>query len=61
MKKYALNSHQYFNYEEHIGIIPLKGNETTFTIMDIYREEEKSFDPNQTMANMDIKFARADV
>lgn len=29
--------------------------------MDIYREEEKSFDPNQTMANMDIKFARADV
>ncbi len=37
MRKYALNPNQYFNYEELIGIIPLKGNETTFTIMDIYR------------------------
>lgn len=57
MRKYSINPHQYFNYEDHIGIIPLKGNETTFTIMDIYKQEDKSFDPNQTMANMDIRFA----
>lgn len=61
MRKYSINQNQYFNFEELIGIVPLKGNETTFNIMDIYKPEDKSFDANQTLANMDIKFAQVEV
>ena len=36
MRKYALGSHQYFNSESEIGVVPLQGFESRFTITDIY-------------------------
>jgi hypothetical protein len=38
----------------------LKGHETKFIITDIYRDLDISFDPNQTLAKADIKFARVE-
>lgn len=60
MKKYALNTHQYFNFENEFNIIPYKGNETLFNIQDIYREDT-TFNSNVSLANIDIKFARVEV
>ena len=60
MRRYCMNTHQYFNYEHDITIIPFKGNETEFYITDIYTENQK-FDVNTTMRGMDNKFARLDV
>lgn len=36
MRKYCVNKHQYFNYENDFRIIPFKGNETLFYITNIY-------------------------
>lgn len=36
MKKYSINSQQYFNFENEIGIIPQKGFESKFIVTDIY-------------------------
>lgn len=60
MKKYALNSNQYFNFENDFTIIPFKEHETFFTVNDIYKEDS-SFDQNVSLANIDAKFARVDV
>lgn len=38
----------------------MKGHETKFIITDIYRDLDISFDPNQTLAKADIKFARVE-
>lgn len=38
MKKYNLNSKQYFNFENDFVIIPFRGNETEFYVTDIEKE-----------------------
>lgn len=60
MKKYSINSNQYFNFENDFTIIPFKEHETFFTINDIYKEEV-SFNQNISLADIDVKFARVDV
>ena len=60
MKKYNLNSKQYFNFENDFVIIPFRGNETEFYVTDIEREE-RSFNLNTSLANINIKFARISV
>ena len=39
MRKYSMNKHQYFNYENDFTIIPFKGNHKKFYITDIYTED----------------------
>lgn len=56
MKKYEMNSNQYFNFENTITIIPFKGNETEFYITDIYFENKK-FNLNTSMSNINSRFA----
>lgn len=60
MRKYAMNSHQYFNFENEITIIPFSGNETMFSVVSIYKEEQ-SFNQNTSLADIDVKFARVEV
>lgn len=60
MRKYNLNTHQYFNFENEFIIIPFKSNQTQFYITDIYREND-TFNQNTSIANIDIKFARVEV
>lgn len=60
MKKYAINQHQYFNFEHEFNIIPFKENETKFYVHDIYRENQ-SFNTNTSINDIDIKFARVEV
>ncbi len=61
MKKYAMNSDQYFNFEHEIEIIPFKENQTQFYVTDIYQEKSQTFNLNTTLAHIDIRFAHVEV
>lgn len=61
LKKFEMNSVQYFNNEADIMIIPFKTNETEFYVTDIYQDADSKNTFNQSFADINIRFAHVTV
>jgi len=61
LKKFEMNSVQYFNNEADIMVIPFKTNETEFYVTDIYQDADSKNTFNQSFADINIRFAHVSV
>ena len=61
LQKFEMSAMQYFNYENDIEIVTLKGNSTKFMVNNIYADKEMAQTFNSTFSNIQTKFAHVEV
>lgn len=61
LKRFEMNSVQYFNNEGDLTIIPFKTNESEFYVTDIYQDQNPSTTFNNSFADIQIRFAHVTV
>lgn len=61
LQKFEISAIQFFNYENDIEVVSFKGNSSKFLVNDIYGDKEMANTLNSTFANIQTKFAHAEV
>ena len=56
-KIFEINCNMWFNCEGDIKLIPFKGNETEFYVVDIYQDHDKKQSFNNSFSNIEVRFA----
>jgi nonsense-mediated mRNA decay protein 3 len=56
-KIFEVTSNMWFNHEADVKVIPFKGNETEFEVIDIYQDTDRKTAFTNSFSNIEIRFA----
>lgn len=57
LKRFELNANMWFNNDPDIKVVPFKGNETEFYVVDIYQDKDSKMSFNHSFAQIELRFA----